>query len=125
MKRKWMVLLCALSLLAAAGCQKEADYQTVTPEVGTIENRVEDTGTVAWRDPTSVIPVVSGKVVSCAFEEGDAVTAGQTLYVIDSGDLEDQITQARLSLKTAQAGARPKRSRLRRPDGLRQRLPEP
>lgn len=51
MKRKWMVLLCALSLLAAAGCQKEADYQTVTPEVGTIENRVEDTGTVAWRDP--------------------------------------------------------------------------
>ena len=105
MKRKWMVLLCALSLLAAAGCQKEADYQTVTPEVGTIENRVEDTGTVAWRDPTSVIPVVSGKVVSCAFEEGDAVTAGQTLYVIDSGDLEDQITQARLSLKTAQAGA--------------------
>lgn len=39
----------------------------------------------------------------CSIEEGDTVTAGQVLYVLDSGALEDQITQARLSLNSAQA----------------------
>ena len=51
----------------------------------------------------SVIPTVSAKILSCSIEEGDTVTAGQVLYVLDSGALEDQITQARLSLNSAQA----------------------
>ena len=97
-------LACGLCLLVLSGCEREdpASCRTAQAEMGAVENRVEDTGAVAYRDPYSVIPVVNGKIVSCGFEEGDRVEEGQELYVIDSTDLEDQITQARLSLESAE-----------------------
>ena len=107
MNRNYRAALAALScvpLLLAAGCTAGEDPagETVHPEIGVVERVVEDTGIVVYRDPYSVIPVVSGKILSCTFEEGDAVAAGQTLYVIDSSDLEDQIVQAALSVKRAE-----------------------
>ena len=99
------VLACLLSLTLLAGCssQDNQEQETVFPDIGPVENTVEDTGTVTYRDNYSIVPQVSGTVVSCAIEEGDTVTAGQELYVIDAGDLEDQIEQAKLSLNSAQA----------------------
>lgn len=106
MPRHWIgpALLGGLCLLALVGCKEgpETEYVTVTPERGAVESLVEDTGSVAYREHYAVIPTVSGKVLSCFIEEGDGVTAGQTLYLIDAAGLEDQITQARLSLKSAQ-----------------------
>ena len=98
-------LACLLSAALLAGCsgQDKQEQNTVFPDVGPVENTVEDTGTVTYRDNYSIVPQVSGTVVSCSIKEGDAVTAGQELYVIDAGDLEDQIEQARLSLDSAQA----------------------
>ena len=98
-------LACLLSAALLAGCsgQDKQEQKTVFPDVGPVENTVEDTGTVTYRDNYSIVPQVSGTVVSCSIKEGDAVTAGQELYVIDTGDLEDQIEQARLSLDSAQA----------------------
>ena len=99
------VLACLLSAALLAGCsgQDKQEQETVFPDVGPVENTVEDTGTVTYRDNYSIVPQVSGTVVSCSIKEGDAVTAGQELYAIDAGDLEDQIEQARLSLESAQA----------------------
>lgn len=87
------------------GCSAGQDsYNTVAPETdAVVERTVEATGTVGYHEEYSVIPTVSGKILSCSVEEGDTVTAGQVLYVIDSGELEDQITQAQLSLSSAQA----------------------
>ena len=98
-------LACLLSAALLAGCsgQDKQEQKTVFPDIGSVENTVEDTGTVTYRDNYSIVPQVSGTVVSCSIKEGDAVTAGQELYVIDTGDLEDQIEQARLSLDSAQA----------------------
>ena len=97
--------LAAGPLLLLSGCRGAEEARvTVTPEIGAIENWVEDTGVVAYRDPLSVIPVVNGLILSCAVEEGDAVTAGEVLYVIDSRDLEDQIAQGEVALRTAAAG---------------------
>lgn len=98
-------LACLLSAALLAGCsgQDKQEQKTVFPDVGPVENTVEDTGTVTYRDNYSIVPQVSGTVVSCSIKEGDAVTARQELYVIDTGDLEDQIEQARLSLDSAQA----------------------
>lgn len=103
--RKTACLAWALALLTACGPAAAPDYQTVYPDIGTVETLVEDTGTVAYRDPYTILPVVSGKILSCSFEEGDAVTAGQVLYTIDAAGLEDQITQARLNLKSAAESA--------------------
>lgn len=88
-------------LLSGCGGQEKQGYTTVHPERDVVENIVEDTGLAAYRDPYSVIPLVNGTILSCGFEEGDTVTRGQELYVIDSSDLEDQITQAQLSLNSA------------------------
>ena len=101
--RRRSALLAALALLALSGCRgaDSEERQTLTPDIGTIQNRVEDTGVAGYEDPVSIIPVVSGKILSCAVEEGDTVTAGQTLYVIDSRDLEDQIAQGEVSLRTS------------------------
>lgn len=107
MKRWTQGTAAALSglLLLLAGCSNEADsYTVVSPTTdAVVERTVEDTGTVGYLEEYSVIPTVSGKILSCSAEVGDAVTAGQVLYVIDSGELEDQITQAQLSLANAEA----------------------
>ena len=110
-------------LLLLSGCSGGVDeYQCVHPETGTlVQQLVEGTGTVSYREEYSVIPTVSAKILSCSIEEGDTVTAGQVLYVLDSGALEDQITQARLSRKGDRRGiARGHGRRVLRREGHRQ-----
>lgn len=103
--RRWGAAALAGLTALLAGCSGGQDsYNTVAPETdAVVERTVEATGTVGYHEEYSVIPTVSGKILSCSVEEGDTVTAGQMLYVIDSGELEDQITQAQLSLSSAQA----------------------
>ena len=95
----------ALGLLVLSGCSgsDQEGYRTVQPDTGPVEYRVEDTGTVTYADNYTIVPTVSGTVTECTFQEGDSVTAGQTLYTIDSDALEDQIVQAQLSVDSAQA----------------------
>ena len=94
----------ALGLLVLSGCSSsdQEGYRTVQPDTGPVEYRVEDTGTVTYADNYTIVPTVSGTVTECTFQEGDSVTAGQTLYTIDSDALEDQIVQAQLSVDSAQ-----------------------
>ena len=96
----WALCLCIVSGCAAGAGTK---YVTATPQRGPLEDSVRDTGTVMYRDPYAVIPVVSGKILSCFVAEGDVVTAGQTLYVLDATELENQIAQAQLALNRAAA----------------------
>lgn len=104
--RSAAALACVAGLFSLSGCtgSDQEELVTVTPTTDTvIEDTVEDTGTVAYRDNYSISPSVSGRILSCTIEEGDTVAEGDVLYTIDSGDLEDQITQAQLSLSNARA----------------------
>lgn len=105
MKYRGKALACTLGLLLLTSCSSGEDQErtTVFPDIGPVENTVEDTGTVTYRDNYSIVPQVSGTVTSCSIEEGDTVAAGQILYELDMADLEDQIEQAALSLESAQA----------------------
>ena len=105
MKYGKKAVACTLGLLLLTGCSngEGKDRATVFPDTGPVENTVEDTGTVTYRDNYNIVPQVNGTVISYSFEEGDTVSAGQTLYELDAGDLEDQIEQAALSLDSAQA----------------------
>lgn len=103
--RRGTALLSVLGLLLLSSCSGSGqdEYRTVQPDTGPVEYRVEDTGTVTYADNYTIVPTVSGTVTECTFQEGDTVTAGQTLYTIDSDALEDQIVQAQLSVDSAQA----------------------
>ena len=94
--RRGTALLSVLGLLLLSSCSGSGqdEYRTVQPDTGPVEYRVEDTGTVTYADNYTIVPTVSGTVTECTFQEGDTVTAGQTLYTIDSDALEDQIVQA-------------------------------
>ena len=70
---------------ALGGCVSQQGYETVRPSRGAVEYRVEDTGCAAYRDNYTIVPTVSGRVISCAFQEGDTVEEGQVLYVIRPG----------------------------------------
>lgn len=111
-KQMGAAALCGLLLLQAGGCRggDEPPYQTVRPERGPVESTVEDTGMVAYTDNYAIAPVVNGKILTCAIEEGDVVEKGQVLYTIDAGDLEDQITQAVLALENANAALKQSRA---------------
>ena len=102
--RRGTALLSVLGLLLLSSCSGSGqdEYRTVQPDTGPVEYRVEDTGTVTYADNYTIVPTVSGTVTECTFQEGDTVTAGQTLYTIDSDALEDQIVQAQLSVDSAQ-----------------------
>lgn len=103
--RRGTALGLALALVLLGGCSgsDEDAYRTVSPDIGPVEYRVEDTGTVTYADNYTIVPTVSGTVETCTFAEGDTVTAGQVLYTIDTRALEDQIEQAGLSVDSAQA----------------------
>lgn len=103
MKKRSLPLLSLLSFVLLSACSgDDAASATAVVERGTVESVVEDSGTAVHRDPYTIYPEVNGKITLCAVEEGDSVQAGDVLYVIDSTALEDQITQAELSLKSAE-----------------------
>ena len=100
-KKKIAAVLCSLLLIGTlSGCGKD-EVQTISPEIGTIEQTVEDTGLVVFDDSYTVTSSVSAKIVSTHFDEGDTVEQGQLLYTLDSGDLNSQIAQANISLEKA------------------------
>ena len=101
--RRGAPLALGLLVLSGRSGSDQEGYRTVQPDTGPVEYRVEDTGTVTYADNYTIVPTVSGTVTECTFQEGDSVTAGQTLYTIDSDALEDQIVQAQLSVDSAQA----------------------
>ena len=106
MKKQTLVLLALGSALMLSGCQseKEQPMETATAEFSTISAVVEDNGTVVHRDPYTIYATVNGKILTCNFEEGDRVKAGDILYTLDATALEDQITQAEINLRSAKQG---------------------
>jgi HlyD family secretion protein len=101
--RQIVLLLAAAAAVTAftacGGSVTEAGTQT--PVMGTIEKTIEDTGIVVFDDNYSVTSVVSAKILSAAFNEGDTVQKGQVLYTLDSKEIKNQISQTGINLEKA------------------------
>ena len=104
MKKTILASLALCGALALTGCGTGAGEkaETAAADLGPVKSLVEDNGLVTHRDPYAIIPTTNGKILTCTFAEGDAVKEGDVLYTIDATALEDQITQASLSLKSAE-----------------------
>jgi RND family efflux transporter MFP subunit len=110
------VALLGLAVSLINGCGKHeapegqatAIGRTVTAEVQTVQPaplsvRVEAPGLVVSEDQIQVASRLMGYIREIKVEEGQAVKAGQLLFVVDPADIRGQTSQARAGLAQAEA----------------------
>ena len=77
-------------------------YTETVPETRDVSNTLSVTGTLNPANTYSVKSLVSGKVLTGGFEEGDIVEEGTVLYTVDSSDATTKVEQAAITLQQAQ-----------------------
>ena len=109
------VALLGLAVGLVNGCGKHEPPQeqatvgrTVTAAVQTVQQaplsvRVEAPGAVVSEDQVQVASRLMGYIREIKVEEGQAVKAGQLLFVVDPADIQGQANQARAGLAQAEA----------------------
>ena len=80
----------------------DTSYVETAPEQRDLVNALSGTGTLKPANTYNVKSLVSGKVLTCSFEEGDNVEEGDVLYTVDSSDATTKGEQAGITLQQAQ-----------------------
>ena len=95
LKRKWrpVFILLLLLLFAAAGCNKGEEPVMEPEEAEEKAGVVEAFGTVEVKDISALTIDFTAAVKQLDAEEGQPVTAGQVLAVLDMNDIESSIRQ--------------------------------
>ena len=97
--------------LAKTTVAASATVTTVRSQSTSIRQTIETNGTVEAFDLLSVSPRASGlQIQSVNVREGDRVTAGQVLAVLDDSVLRSQIEQARAQVSAANATVEQRRA---------------
>ena len=108
---KWLVPVAVVVLAggwwvlkpkSAKPANVDTSYVEAAPETRDISNTLSGTGTLKPANTYSVKSLVSGKVLTGAFEEGDIVEEGTVLYTVDSSDATTKVEQASITLQQAQ-----------------------
>lgn len=76
-------------------------YQYEMVKKGTFFDTISGTGNLAVRDEVAVNPTVTGTVKAIKVSEGDTVSKGDTLYVLDDTDVAATIKKAAASVTSA------------------------
>lgn len=93
----------AIQLQSQTAEDEEAVLTNVRVEsvtLGSVEVTTPLAGRIQAKDTINVVPLASGEVKSVMVEVGDTVTAGQTLFTIDSDQADIQYQQAQLNIQT-------------------------
>ena len=96
----------------AAEAQKTAAVQRMD-----MVSSLSSSGSLSPKDTYNITSLVSGDVITADFEEGDQVTEGQVLYVIDASSVETELNTAQNSRRwriTAAIHTSPRRAVLLR-----------
>lgn len=72
-------------------------------ERGPIVSEVMGTGTLEARISVTVSPKISGRILEVPIDQGDRVSAGDTLVRLDDSELKQQVEIARAQLETAKS----------------------
>ena len=110
--KKEKILLVAASALLLASCGKSGggrpqfgdnEYPVVT--VGTSSAAMQQTypATIKGVQDVQISPKVGGFITKIYVKEGQAVSAGQTLFEVDNVTYQAQVRQAQAAVNTAQA----------------------
>lgn len=113
-KRKWVkrlviilvivaLLVFLLSRCMGAGQQiLSSAYLPYTAQTRDMTVSVSGTGTIEPVQSYKVTTLVSGEILEAPFEEGQTVQKGDMLFRIDARDLESNIQQLQLNVRSAQ-----------------------
>ena len=113
-KRKWVkrlviilvivaMLVFLLSRCMGAGQQiLSSAYLPYTAQTRDMTVSVSGTGTIEPVQSYKVTTLVSGEILEAPFEEGQTVQKGDVLFRIDARDLESNIQQLQLNVRSAQ-----------------------
>lgn len=110
--KKWLLLavlaaavlaVCVIRTHRSTGGKggMETTYTTAAVETRSITNALTGSGTLQPADSYTVTTLVSGEVLSDAFEEGDIVEKDQLLYTIDPSDVSTTQSNAQTAYSQA------------------------
>ena len=109
-KKKIVMIVAAVLVLGAAGFnalagagQTALTVGVVNPVRKDVENRLAVSGPVAGTDSVDVVSNLHAEVLDLLVKEGDEVTAGQLLAVLDDTDLKKEVDIAKNSYDLAVA----------------------
>lgn len=100
-----VVVLAAVIVLAWFQLRKPAPVTTTASEYTVEEDGtpfINGTGVIEANEQFDITALVTGKVMSAPFEEGDQVSEGDLLFQLDSQDQENAIAKTRVGLEKAQ-----------------------
>ena len=109
MKKKILLFAAATMLLVSCGGGSgrptfgDNEYPVVT--VGTSSTQMQTTypGTIKGVQDVQISPKVQGFITQINVKEGQTVSAGQVLFVLDNVTYQSQVRQSQASVNTAQA----------------------
>lgn len=98
---------CGQETAAATVVDNTVLVSTISPETGNIIVMGEYIGHMEPNQQVAVLPRIPGEVLSVYFGVGDRVEAGDVLFILDTADLEANITalQAQLEVQDAMVRA--------------------
>src|SRR6516225_8929514 len=103
-----IIPLLGLMVIAAAGVFVWRTYFTAPPvpdSIVTLSGRIEG-------DDSAIAPKVNGKILDVRFREGDTVSRGDVIAVLDDAQIRAQEDQARAALESAGAQAQSARDQI-------------
>lgn len=101
-----LVLILAVFLLIHTGQKKKSEsagsFNEVTVTKQDLSSSVTGSSVIEPNASYSIVPLVTGEILSAPFEEGDHVTKGQAMYEIDSSTVQTSLSSANLAIQRAQ-----------------------
>lgn len=111
-QKHWKWLLPVVCLLVIGGwmlrpksakpANTDTAYQETKPQMRDLSSTMSGTGTLNPANTYNVKSLVSGKVLTDTFEEGDIVEEGMILYTVDSTEAATKLEQAEITLQQTQ-----------------------
>ena len=106
-------LVLSASILCMCGCitscgldipkEEPSSFETMKVEKQDIEMPMKFSAKLKGQSDVTITPQVSGQLMRICVTEGQQVTKGQTLFVIDSRNAQHEVEAARANLQAAQA----------------------
>ena len=104
---QWAWLVLILFFVNSCGVdmpkEKESSFETMTVQKSDLEVPVKFSAKMKGQADVTIMPQVSGQLMKIYVTEGQQVSKGQTLFVIDSRNAQHELESARANLQAANA----------------------